>query len=323
MRNGYGSSESKTESAAGAAGAGAGRGNGLQPRPDNGLYAYNARLRACGKKLKLIIPKNGGTREGSSGESATESAGGAGGAGEAVFTPGTERRLERLPAMLGAPTHDVYLGGSFPSNCTRPEEMLRREGFSYVIPRANDYTRMFSAPARRSAPAHPESPRTDKKPRSGIDSVSPVPALATSPPPPDDVELRQRTPRDQPADRLSASDFYTVTEDHTPQPFKGTYDEDLLLGSRLLLFSLSAEAPCFSAMVLAAHYMGLRPHATVLLVQPMDVNAAHNYSEAAVKDYNRGRHYLTDLARRTKVPVFESTEEAVTHALRRLREDPH
>lgn len=34
--------------------------------------------------------------------------------GDSVFTPGTERRLERLPAMLGAPVHDVYLGGSFP-----------------------------------------------------------------------------------------------------------------------------------------------------------------------------------------------------------------
>lgn len=49
----------------------------------------------------------------------------------------------------------------------------------------------------------------------------------------------------------------------------GTYDEALLLGSRLLVFSMSSEAPCFPAMVLAAHYMGLRPKNTVLLVQPM------------------------------------------------------
>lgn len=58
----------------------------------------------------------------------------------------------------------------------------------------------------------------------------------------------------------------------------GTYDEDLLLGSRVLVFAMSAESPCFAAMVLAAHYMGLRPTATVLLVQPMDPKKAHNVS---------------------------------------------
>lgn len=99
------------------------------------------------------------------------------------------------------------------SNSTRPEEILRREGFTYVIPRANDYTRMFSAPARRSAPAHPESPRHDKKPR-------PSP-LATPTSPKDEVQLRERSAAVDPTERLSASDFYTVTEDSTPQPFKG------------------------------------------------------------------------------------------------------
>lgn len=54
----------------------------------------------------------------------------------------------------------------------------------------------------------------------------------------------------------------------------GTYDEELLLGSRVLVFSLSAEAPSFAAMVLAAHYMGLRPRHTVLIVQPMDPDKA-------------------------------------------------
>lgn len=60
--------------------------------------------------------------------------------------------------------------------------------------------------------------------------------------------------------------------------FAGTYDEDLLLGSRVLVFAMCADAPCFAAMVLAAHYMGLRPANTVLLVQPMDPKKAHNVS---------------------------------------------
>ncbi|XP_049887571.1 uncharacterized protein LOC126381971 isoform X2 [Pectinophora gossypiella] len=278
-------------------------------RDSNGLHAYNARLRAYGRKLGLIIPKNGTrTAEDPSGTGTAGVGAGSGSSAESVFTPGTERRLERLPAMLGAPTHDVYLGGSFPTSHTRPEEILRREGFTYVIPRANDYTRMFSCGGRRAAPPHPESPPHDKKPR-------PAPACA------DQVELRDRSAAAEPTDRLSASDFYTVTEDKTPQPFKGTYDEDLLLGSRVLVFSMSADAPCFAAMVLAAHYMGLRPNNTVLLVQTMrsPAQGTHNYSEAAVKDYNRGRHYLTDLARRGGVPVFDNVDDTVACVVARLR----
>ncbi|CAB3238499.1 unnamed protein product [Arctia plantaginis] len=280
-----------------------------EPAASNGLMfnGHNARLKAYGRKLGLIIPKNGGHR--AAGE---ESGAASGGSGESVFTPGTERRLERLPAMLGAPTHDVYLGGTFPSHKTRPEEYLRREGLTVVVARANDYTRMFSTAARRAAPAHPESPRRDKKPRA---------ALAPAADLPDGVELRERAPEDHAdrSDRLSASDFYTVSEDVTPQPFKGTYDEDLLLGSRVLVFAMSAESPCFAAMVLAAHYMGLRPSATVLLVQPMDPKKAHNYSEVAVKDYNRGRHYLSDLARRSGVPVFDNVDAVLACVVSRLR----
>lgn len=154
----------------------------------------------------------------------------------------------------------------FQSNNTRPEEILRREGFTYVVPRVNDYTRMFSAPARRTAPA-PESPCRDKKPRPDCSAHSPHspsrdmhsrPQGATSPHSPShplgatchsprphsapsphsprphsapspttpqspiDVVLRERAPdADRPSDRLSASDFYSVTEDITPQPFKG------------------------------------------------------------------------------------------------------
>ncbi|XP_059049354.1 uncharacterized protein LOC131844466 isoform X2 [Achroia grisella] len=280
-------------------------------RETNGLQMINnARLKAYGRKLGLFIPKNGGSRS-------MEENVASGSSGDSVFTPGTERRLERLPAMLGAPTHDVYLGGGFPTN-TRPEAVLRKEGFTYVIPRVNDYTRMFSAPARRSAPAHPESPRRDKKPRPSP-AATPTTPPAPSSPLRETVELRNKSTSDDIGARLSASDFYTVTEDKTPQPFKGTYDEDLLLGSRVLVFAMSAEAPCFPAMVLAAHYMGLRPSATVLLVQPMDPAKATNYSEIAIKDYNRGRTYLTDLAKRSGVPVFDNVDSTMVYVINRLR----
>ncbi|XP_073943056.1 NDT-like domain-containing protein raw isoform X3 [Choristoneura fumiferana] len=281
---------------------------GAESGPTSGLRVYNARLRSYGRKLPLFIPKNGGNR--------SEAEGGA--SGETVLTPSTERRLEGLPGMLATPKHDVYLGGSFPSNGTRPDEFLRREGFTCIMPRPNDYARMYSAPARRSAPAHPESPRRDKKPR-------------PMSPPDEDVQLR-RPPATSPApatspvpapgdpgDRLSASDFYSVTEDVTPQPFKGTYDEDQLLSSSVLVFSISSEAPCFATMVLAAHHIGLQPSKTVLVVQPMDPANSYPYSEVAVKDYNRGRHYLSDLARRAGIPVFDNVDEAMACVVSRLR----
>ncbi|KAH9633987.1 hypothetical protein HF086_001189 [Spodoptera exigua] len=257
----------------------------------NGLWLVNPRLKAYGRKLGLFIPKNGGHRPA---ESSGGVAAGPAADSDAVFTPGTERRLQRLPAMLGAPTHDVYLGGTFPMHSSRPEDVLRREGFTYVVPRACDYTRMFSTPARRTAPAHPESPRRDKKPR-------PASTLDL----PDDVQLRERS-----ADTPDRHDRHDRLR---------TYDEDLLLGSRVLVFAMSADAPCFAAMVLAAHYMGLRPANTVLLVQPMDPQKAHNYSEVAVKDYNRGRHYLSDLAKRSGVPVFDNVDAAMACVISRLR----
>jgi hypothetical protein len=43
-------------------------------------------------------------------------------------------------------------------------------------------------------------------------------------------------------------------------------------------------------------------------------------TELAVKDYNRARAYLSDLANRDGVPVFEKIEEAVQCAVHRLRE---
>lgn len=58
----------------------------------------------------LLLSQNGGN--GSRPEAESLASGDS--SAESVFTPGTERRLERLPALLAAPAHDVYLGGSFP-----------------------------------------------------------------------------------------------------------------------------------------------------------------------------------------------------------------
>lgn len=42
-------------------------------------------------------------------------------------------------------------------------------------------------------------------------------------------------------------------------------------------------------------------------------------TESAVKDYNRGRHYLSDLAKRQDVPVFSDLKEAVKCAIEKVK----
>ncbi len=42
-------------------------------------------------------------------------------------------------------------------------------------------------------------------------------------------------------------------------------------------------------------------------------------SPTALKDYNRARSYLADLANRDGVPIFESVEEAVNCCISKLK----
>lgn len=41
---------------------------------------------------------------------------------------------------------------------------------------------------------------------------------------------------------------------------------------------------------------------------------------AAIKDYNRGRSYLIDLARRQDVPVFSDVKQAVECAIEKVKQ---
>lgn len=61
-----------------------------------------------------LLQNNGSRSAEATGGSSNGSADASTGGSSEVFTPRTERRLESLPAMLGAPAHDVYLGGAFP-----------------------------------------------------------------------------------------------------------------------------------------------------------------------------------------------------------------
>jgi hypothetical protein len=50
----------------------------------------------------------------------------------------------------------------------------------------------------------------------------------------------------------------------------------------------------------------------------MTHNVSHfQLSAFAIKDYNRGRNYLSDLANREGIPVFDEVKEAVECAIQR------
>lgn len=92
--------------------------------------------------------------------------------------------------------------------------------------------------------------------------------------------------------------------------------------SRVLLFVVSRETRSLSSMALAAHYIGLGCN-VVLCIQRLPDNAEINgdrLSAFAIKDYNRGRNYLSDLANREGIPVFDEIKEAVECAIQRCHQ---
>uniref|UniRef100_A0A1A9VZZ0 Raw n=1 Tax=Glossina brevipalpis TaxID=37001 RepID=A0A1A9VZZ0_9MUSC len=91
------------------------------------------------------------------------------------------------------------------------------------------------------------------------------------------------------------------------------FNPALLDSSRVLLFVITNETRSLAPMTLAAHCIGLM-YNVVLAVQmlPDDcVIGNEKLTPAAIKDYNRGRSYLIDLAKRQGVPVFHDIKPAL------------
>lgn len=83
--------------------------------------------------------------------------------------------------------------------------------------------------------------------------------------------------------------------------------------SRVLLFVIQSNSRSVSAMCQAAYLIGLGCN-VVLCVQHIPPDArleGEAVSKLAVKDYNRGRSYLSDFANREGVPVFDAIDEAL------------
>ncbi|CAD7085714.1 unnamed protein product [Hermetia illucens] len=91
------------------------------------------------------------------------------------------------------------------------------------------------------------------------------------------------------------------------------YNPALLDSSRVLLFVITNETRSLAPMTLAAHCIGLM-YNVVLCVQMLPefcIIGNDRLTPAAIKDYNRGRSYLIDLAKRQGVPVFNDIKSAL------------
>uniref|UniRef100_A0A182NQI8 Uncharacterized protein n=1 Tax=Anopheles dirus TaxID=7168 RepID=A0A182NQI8_9DIPT len=102
------------------------------------------------------------------------------------------------------------------------------------------------------------------------------------------------------------------------------YDAAMLDACRIVIFAITNETRSLAPMTMAAHYIGLG-YNVVLCVQMLSSNetspSGHKptLSSSAIKDYNRGRAYLIDLAKRHGIPVYEGLEETFDSVVDRLR----
>uniref|UniRef100_A0A182PCJ5 Raw n=1 Tax=Anopheles epiroticus TaxID=199890 RepID=A0A182PCJ5_9DIPT len=102
------------------------------------------------------------------------------------------------------------------------------------------------------------------------------------------------------------------------------YDAAMLDACRIVIFAITNETRSLAPMTMAAHYIGLG-YNVVLCVQMLSSNESSpnghkpTLSSSAIKDYNRGRAYLIDLAKRHGIPVYESLEETFDSVINRLR----
>ncbi|GFS15995.1 RalBP1-associated Eps domain-containing protein [Elysia marginata] len=90
---------------------------------------------------------------------------------------------------------------------------------------------------------------------------------------------------------------------------------------RLLLFTIADCTRAIGAMVEAGYYIGLGCRVVLCLekLQPYTTIAGEQMTSTALKDYNRGRVYLSDMASREGAPVFENVSESLTSAVNSIR----
>ncbi|KAK2191809.1 hypothetical protein NP493_45g06016 [Ridgeia piscesae] len=93
-------------------------------------------------------------------------------------------------------------------------------------------------------------------------------------------------------------------------------------GCRLLLYVITADTRGITSMIEVGNYIGQGCNIVLCMQNLGDGVKVENemLTPTAVKDYNRARTYLADLANRDGVPVFDNIHEAVGCAVQKLKE---
>lgn len=86
------------------------------------------------------------------------------------------------------------------------------------------------------------------------------------------------------------------------------------------LFVVTAETRGVASLVEAAYRIGTGKKIALVVVdlEPDSVMDGEALSKAEVKDLNRGRAYLREVAEMTGIPVFKDIAEATKHAIQLL-----
>ncbi|XP_054271463.1 uncharacterized protein LOC128992082 isoform X2 [Macrosteles quadrilineatus] len=106
---------------------------------------------------------------------------------------------------------------------------------------------------------------------------------------------------------------YQLMEDSA----EGPHNLSVVDNCFVLLFVITCQSRSLHIMTMAGYYIGLGCNVVLCIQQLEDetVILGEQLSKQAVNDYNRGRIYLKDLARRDNIPIFQTVEEAVSCAI--------
>ncbi|XP_044727662.1 uncharacterized protein LOC123291437 [Chrysoperla carnea] len=123
-------------------------------------------------------------------------------------------------------------------------------------------------------------------------------------------------------DGMSEADVDTMLENiknHTNIEADMEMELKMLQNSKVLLFVITSNSRSIASMLLAAYCIGLKKYDIILCVQKLPEDncklGSEELTKYAIKDYNRSRAYLSDMAKREEIPVFECINEAVQCAI--------
>lgn len=226
---------------------------------------------------------------------------------DSVFSSGSSINSNFCDSFSGTEFRDVYLGGSCYLRTNWRQE--------YAIPYLNGKNITYHLPALHESilPSQLEGNKYDS---SNNSSSSKGKSKVNR-----SIKNTQQSDLDKNLMRCCSGDDYQHESSSNFATRPNLYNPTLLDSSRVLLFVITNETRSLAPMTLAAHCIGLM-YNVVLCVQMLPefcIIGNDRLTPAAIKDYNRGRSYLIDLAKRQGVPVFNDLKSALECTIEKVK----